>query len=97
MKMSSSMEKVDLAIKNFCTVATKLNNIQSAVQSTVLQEANAYINVINSFLAMPSMLDQLPTAHSLLPKRRHFNELLEHIPPLLLKLISGILNFVCNE
>ena len=97
MKMSSSMEKVDLAIKNFCTVATKLNNIQSAVQSTVLQEANAYINVINSFLAMPSMLDQLPTAHGLLPKSRYFNELLEHIPSFILKLISGILNFVCNE
>ena len=88
--MSSSLKKVDSAIKSLCVAAVKIKSSQPAALSSVLQEANAYINVINSFLSMPSRLDELSTAHGVLPKSQHFNELLECIPPLLLKLISGM-------
>ena len=85
------MEKLESAIKTFCTVAVKIRNADLAVQSGVLQEAVACINVINSFLSMPSRLDEVqPVSVSSLYKLQQSEQLLKCIPPLLLKLISGM-------
>ena len=87
----ASMEKLESAIKTFCTVAVKIRNCDSAVQSGVLQEAVACINVINSFLSMPSRLDEVQSVSmSSLYKFQQSEQLLKCIPPLLLKLISGM-------
>ena len=86
------MEKLDSAIETFCTVAAKINNSdsQSPVQSGVLQEAVACINVINSFLSMPSRLDEVQSVSvNSSHKFQQSEQLLKCIPPLLLKLISG--------
>ena len=89
--MNSSMEKLDSAIKTFCIVAVRIRNSDSPVQSGILQEAVACINVINSFLSMPSRLDEVQSVStSFLCKFQQSDQLLKCIPPLLLKLISGM-------
>lgn len=90
--MSSSVEKLDTAIATFCTVAEKIRNCDSTVQSGVLQEAVACVDVINSFLSMPSRLDEVQQSvlMNLLYKFQQSDQLLNCIPPLLLKLILGM-------
>lgn len=97
--MSASLEKLDSAIKTFCTVAAKIRNCDSLVQSGALQEAAACINMINSFLSMPSRLDEVRSVSTnLLYKFQQSDQLLKCIPPLLLKLISGkhLYNIIAN-
>jgi len=89
--MSFSVEKIDSAIKTFCTAAAKIRDSDSLVQSGILQEAVACINVINSFLSVPSTLDEVRSVPSnFLHKFQQSDQLLNCVPPLLLKLISGI-------
>ena len=83
-------EKLGSAIKTFCRDAVKIKDSHSAVQSGVLQEAVACINVINSFLSMSSRLDEIqPVSANFLCNFQQSDELLKCIPSLLLKLISG--------
>lgn len=90
------MEQLNLAIKTFCAVTVKIRNPDSAVQSSVLQEAVATINVINSFLSMPSRLDEVQSVSTnFLYRFQQSDQLLKCIPPLLLKLISGMYMYNC--
>ena len=89
--MSCSMEKLDSAIRTFCTVSVKIRNSDSPIQSGIIQEAVACINLINSFLSMPSRLDEAQSVSTnFLYKFQQSDQLLKCIPPLLLKLISGM-------
>jgi len=86
----NSTEKLDAAIKTFCMVAGKIRKSDLTVESSVLQEAVACIDAINSFLSMPSRLDEVQCGSmNFLYKFQQSERFLKCIPPLLLKLISG--------
>ena len=94
----SSTEKLDAAIKTFCTAAGKIRKSDLTVESGVLQEAVACINAINSSLSMPSKLDEVQSdSMDFLYKFQQSERFLKCIPPLLLKLISGKNSLVCKH
>ena len=88
--MTLNVEKLDLALQDFCAAAFKIRR-SSLVQLTVLQKANASINVINSSLSIPLRVDRISHVmpSPLILKCHQFHELLQCVPTILLKLIAG--------
>ena len=92
MNLQPSVEKLDIAIRNLCDAAAKIKSSPS-VDSSVLQKANACVDVINSSLtlSMPTRPDEIPpTSSPTIQNCRRLNELLHCIPNFLLELISGM-------